>query len=541
VIRRILSHLPDPRQEEILGLQGPVLQTFCTTLIVIWRGIPQDRLQWIPERKPRSRPTMKIRPALPLALLAISLSCPAEEPNPFVNQAPKMAPPAASGESFVAVAEQILVPADQLDAWLEKNPLTDDASGLRAVVQTWIHEGTARLDQTAVSTGTAGRSFSNHSMWEQIYATEYEPPEPGEWPVPTAFNARNLGYSVEGNADIEQGALMLRAKMDFCGMLPHHAWNELAEKTRQPDDVFIPRIRYIEIKRIAESPVSVDPFAASQDPFAERPKIPDASEYIRFVPGTTYLAGRADNEMPEPAVGNHPGGEAKPAATDPQRQVRLFFFRGAIMETPAQEKSELPQNHHVSAKLIRVNHKTFSDWMRKNDLTKLPSIAWAAAVAWKEMGEAEVTCDLTAANSVGSMNTIQNIVEVIYPTEWEPGEHIPGTDGKASQLEFSHASAFETRNAGTTLTTSIVTDPKGPLLKVGLERVVEGGKSVHHRILRDGEWKPDITFPIFTSNVWRSELRVKRGEWMFVGSGSDIDAKGRLDPNHSVLAFVKVE
>jgi hypothetical protein len=494
----------------------------------------------MPEQETRSSIIMKIRPVVSIALFAISLACHAQEPNPFVSPEPeKEVPTDASGDAFVNVSEQIVVPAELLDAWLEKNPMTKDASALRAVVQTWIGEGKASLDHTAVSTGTSGRSFSNHSMWEQVYATEYEPPEPGEWPVPTAFETRNLGYTTEGNAGSELGAMVIRAKMDYCGMLPHRAWSELAEKTRQPDDVFIPRFRSIEIKRDTENAGNQDPFAApatitTQDPFAEQPKVPDSAEYIRFIPGVTYLAGRADNNLPDSDA-------EKSAVNPPRHEVRLFFFRGVMIGSAAAEKSYVPDSHHVSAKLIRVDHRTFSDWLTKTGLEKAPNTAWAAAQDWQKDGKAEVTCHLTAVNSAGSSNSVQNIVEEIYPTEWEPGDRIPAADGKPSYTEFSTASAFETRNVGCTLQTEVIADPKKPLLQVVLERVAKGGKSVHHRILRDGEWKTDVTFPVFTSNVWNTEIRMKRGEWSLIGSGSDIDAKGRLDPNHSVLAFVRVE
>jgi hypothetical protein len=245
--------------------------------------------------------------------------------------------------------------------------------------------------------------------------------------------------------------------------------------------------------------------------------------------------------MPESAAGEHSNVNPKQVEKSPHRQVRLIFFHGSITEKPAAAKSEISKNHHISAKLIRVKHKTLSDWIQKNDFAKIPSIAWAAAEDWKKNGEAEVTCNLTATNTAGSSNKIQNIVEVTYPTEWETGSRIPGTDGNPSRLEFSQATAWETRNVGVTLQSEVISDPNGPLLKIQLERVIEGGKSVHHRILRDGKWKPDITFPIFTANKWKSELRMKRGEWMLAFSGSDIDENGKLDSFHSVLAFIKVE
>ncbi len=470
---------------------------------------------------------MKIRIALTASLLAVTMSCLADETNPFENQRTTRPPPPASGESFVTLKEHILVPADQLDAWLEKHPLTPDASGLRATAQTWISEGTARLDHTALSAGTVGRNYANDSAWELTYASEYQPPNPEEWPAPTAFYTRNLGYDVSGSAGIEQGAMVLRARMGFCGMLPHHAWNELAERTRQPDDVFIPRFRSIQVERQKQDAAGN---RVSADPFAEPSPKPAGSSELRFEPAKTYLASRADDDLPE-----------KTAPLIPNRLVRLIFFRGTILASPAEAAEQPSEIHHLSANLIRVNHKQFSDWVQANSLSKIPDLAWEATGGWLKSGTAQAITTLTAPNQSGSSIKIEDQQEVIYPTEWEPGKRPPVIGDKPSQLEFSHAAAVDTRNVGTELQAEVVSNPEGSNLKFKLRRTAEGGKSVHHRIFRDGEWKANMTFPIFSSNSWQSEIKIKRGVWMLVGSGSDIDSKGKLDPAHSVLAFIRLD
>ncbi len=482
---------------------------------------------------------MKNRFLLITTLLAFALSTLAQEPNPFVKRDTKIIPPGASGDSFVNLIEHILVPADQLDAWLEKHPLGDDASALRTAAQIWLTEGSGRLDQTALSTGTAGREFHNNSIWEQSYATEYMPTPPGEWPFPTSFDTINLGYSASGGAGIEDGAMLLRAKMEFCGMmLPHHSWNKLAERTRLPDDVFIPRFRIITAERLFQDANGNQP---QEDPFAEPSPEPAGARDLRFDPNKTYLASRADNDLPEPTVGKNPDLQTKSMPLPPNHLVRLIFFRGTILSKSAPAPQEPADIQHLSIKLIQVKHRILSDWIQTNDLAQIPDLAWDAAKGWLEDGSAETITDLTGTHHPGSTCVIEDRQEVVYPTEWEPGKRSPATDGKPSQPEFSDATAFDTRNVGTMLGAQIVSDLKGSILKFGLKRVVEGGKSVHHRIFRDGEWKADATFPIFSTNAWESELRAKRGVWMLVGSGSDVDGKGKLDPEQAVLAFIRLD
>ncbi len=481
--------------------------------------------------------------------LPCSSSSAAEEPNPFVNQPPaEKAPLEAAGESIITLTEHLLVPAGKLDAWLEKNPLSGDATALRSVVQEWIRDGSARLDQTALSRGLAGREYQNEMIREQIYATEYEPPKPGEWPAPTSFDTRNIGYTVSGGAGIEQGGMALRARFDYVGMLlPHHAWNELAERTRQPDDVFIPRFRHVSVERVrqdeAGQPVSADPFAEST-PAQEKAGARD----LRFDPNKIYLASRSEENFPEQIVyGNLPdastraAGGAKPAnPDDPARLVRLIFFRGAVSTPPASAAGDADFGQ-LSLKLVRVPHAVLSNWIQTNDLAKISDLAWSTTDVQMKAGTAIATSDLTAPMHPGSTSTIDQIQEVVYPTEYEPGKLAPAADGKPARRESSHPVAFETRNVGISIAAEVLPDAKGPLLKFSIERVREATKSVHHRILRDGQWQVDMTFPVFVSNRWKSELRVTRGQWMLAGSSNDIDAKGNFDPEYAVLSFVKAE
>lgn len=482
---------------------------------------------------------MKTTLSIILFLAAVSN---AQEANPFVNQPAKETPAEESGEPLIQLAEHIVVPADLLDDWLAEHPLKDDAGPLRAKAQAWIAEGKAKLDYTGLLTGTVGRDCSSESVLEQVYPTEFVKGEPDEWTQPTAFETRNLGYTVEGGASVEQGSMMLRAQMDVVRMLPHRSWSEIAEKTRQPTDVFIPMFRSI---HVAQAPVGPPGAPVNPDPFAEpEPKEPvDPHTSIpRFAPGKIYLAARADDELPQPMLGKAPTGDttgsAPPLPAD--RPVRLIFFRGAVVgkTTPA---TEVRGNYHLTAKLISVDQRALSDWLQTQDLLTVPESAWTMAEAWRKAGSASALREVTGNCHTGARGMLENIVEVTYPTEWEPGQRTPGVNGQPAVREHSTPTAFETRNTGASMGAVISDDPKGSLLKFSIENVIHGGNSVYYRILRDGEWKADITFPLFASIRWKSELRVKRDEWMFVGTGAALDAGGRFDPARAVMAFIKVE
>jgi hypothetical protein len=142
----------------------------------------------------------------------------------------------------------------------------------------------------------------------------------------------------------------------------------------------------------------------------------------------------------------------------------------------------------------------------------------------------------------GAKGIVEDVVEVTYPTEWEPGKRVEAANGQPARREPSTPTSYETRNTGISMESAIIDDPKGSMLKLSFEQIIHGGNSVHHRILsKDGEWKPDVIFPTMASFRWRTQLRVNPGAWMFVGSGGALDATGRFDPTRAVLAFVKVE
>jgi hypothetical protein len=484
-----------------------------------------------------------------LALLTAAVT--AQEANPFLNQPAKEAPAGETGDTFIELAEHIVVPADLLDGWLAEHPMKGDASGLRRVAQTWVEEGKAKLDHTALVTGTVGRDCSSESILEQIYATEYEPAEPEEWTQPTSFETRNIGYSLEGGAGQEKGKVTVYGDVSAVRMLPNRAWSALAEKTRKPTDVFIPRFRSI---RVSQAPLptpkhTTDPFGemrdndivwqpdedeAASDPFSSPAPLPPRETMPRFSPGKTYLAIRADDDLPLPVDPADPSPDSMKAPDLPaNRPVRLIFFRAEVAGK-ASPTTQLQDNYTLTARLVTVEQKTLSEMLQKHELASIAGDAWTS-IKGTTFRQVSGTCH------TGAKGIVEDVVEVTYPTEWEPAKRIPAADGQPARREPSTPTSYETRNTGITMESAIIDDPKGSLLKLSLEQVIHGGNSVHHRILSNDEWKPDVIFPIMVSFRWRTQLRVNPGAWMFVGSGGALDAAGRFDPSRAVLAFVKVE
>lgn len=487
---------------------------------------------------------------VPLLSLSIASPCLAEQAaNPFVKMPEASKPVAVSGASFVSLLEHVLVPPTLLDDWLRIHPLMDDATELRTAVQAWVIEGKAKLDHTALSVGTAGNPSGNDSILEQIYPTEFEAGEAGTWPRPAAFDTRTIGYTLESGASTTDGNPALWAGIEVVERLGSKAWDPLAERTREADDVFIPTFRS---SRLGQStPSKPEEPQASNDPFAEPQATPEASQKIVFQPGAVRLAGRLDSSAP----GNLS-----------ERLSRLIFAKGAIADgtEKASAPAKPPEISHVSFRIVRAPHLAFSTWIQDHDLLAVSADAWKAADGWQRDGKAEILDELTASIREGIESTLENVVEVTYPTEWEPVERTapgdPAQDGKlpeanghespekrpqpASSSGFLNASrptAFETRNAGTEVRATFSIAESGVTLQYKLERLSHAGDSVHRRIEVDGKWIPDVTMPLFAVNRMQSPTRILPGQWMLVATGSEYLPTGKVDAKHCLLVFVKAE
>jgi hypothetical protein len=163
---------------------------------------------------------------------------------------------------------------------------------------------------------------------------------------------------------------------------------------------------------------------------------------------------------------------------------------------------------------------------------------------------------------------LENIREVIYPTEWEPsnvttvverweapkqqeegGKRVIGT-GTFARYKIEAApglagaslpSSFETRNTGTTLELEAPRTGDDSVVRLSFDRVDEVGESVYRRIEDNGQWIPDMKLPLFASNRFSTSCRLKRGAWTLISSGTEFTGPGKADRDHCLLMFVKVE
>jgi hypothetical protein len=489
------------------------------------------------------------------ALLLSAFTAPSraeETPNPFVKKTEVAKPAPPAGASFAGLLENILVPPDLLDDWLDEHKMKEDASALRAAVQAWVVEGKAKLDITTLSHGSAGRQTSNNLILERIYPTELAPNGAGVWPSPTAFDTRNLGQDMESGVSSAGDVAALWMSGEHVEMDSSDPWLDLVEKTRQPSDVFLPSFR---AKRVRLG----DPYAneGGKDPFASTTTPNSANEPVdytkphgpTFKPGVVQLVSRFD------PVSEGGGGDSL---------SRVTFYRGAIapMQKPAAVKdSEISR---LSVRTFRVPLLTFSSWLQDRNPLAAITEAWEAASGWRKQGNAHSIGGLSSRISPGTKATVENIEEYIYPTEyepmnetefverWEEGKKQNGKDGVATMKRVkitpatgadaaARPTAFDTRNTGISMRAVLSSDDQGLTLQCEWMRVFHLENSIYHRIQVGQEWIPDMMMPLFSSTGITADIRIQPDQWTLLGATSEYLKTGKVDGEHCLLVFVKVE
>ncbi len=457
-------------------------------------------------------------------LLAFPAFGPAQEANPFDKSKGKPAPArenpdleATSTEhhaptTFAKLTETILVQADVLNAWMEENPPQAEAAKLRDAVQGWIADGKATPDHTSLSFGNIGKESMTVSARNLSYPTEFTT-APGataaSWPHPLAWETTALGYTLvdswesDGNEKVKSTC---DYKWNSLGQA-FNSFNQLLEQTHRPGDILNPSFR--------------------------------AQQFISATTaGKPALLLRADEPLNPASEGTKPN----------PRRARLVFSQTEPQAAGAPRQASKPAGEPclVSTKLVRVDHRTYSDWLRKTGLRSASATAWPATGGWIKSGSAKVTDELSGSmRRLGEETRLHSVEDVYYPAEWELSNSTPAKDSSSlPEMNFSLPGALERGQNGLTLQ---LTPEKGEgasseiQLTYAFSRSQLAGKMVYSRIHQHGQWVPDATMPVFATNKWEGVLRLERGVWTLVGSGSDFDEKGELDPNHAVLAFLRID
>ncbi len=215
--------------------------------------------------------------------------------------------------------------------------------------------------------------------------------------------------------------------------------------------------------------------------------------------------------------------------------------------------AEMEKQVRVQLEWIELSHTDFTALMEEDDLSK-PVMRKSSndGPLRKELKEmiaedrAKIIDTLIVIARSGQRAKIESIYEYIYPTEYiEPG--IIGTGGKDGAAQkislLPTATAFETRNVGTTLEVDPVlgADDRTIDLNLAPELVYLVGQEKYGKH-KAGDSEVEVVMPLIYTIKTTTQVTVIAGEYSLIGVNSPfrIDT-GMPDHERKIMLFVKVD
>jgi len=419
---------------------------------------------------------------------------PHKNSNPFIKDPFSPAGKGGKTANIITFIEHIIVPENKIDTW-ELNHTNEVIT--RKLATQWVKAGDAHVAHSSLQVSRDGYSAQGESVLELIYPTELVEMGEGAWPRPIAFETRNLGYSNDLDLHLTDDSwIQARVCFEMAVFKGSKSHDAFVEQSRSPEDVFLPEI-------------DTDRFRTS---------------YVSQL-NESHLVGRLDCE----AKGD---------------RTRLVFIKFDVSNPPQPKEPILSENAsiQINYKIVKVDHKTWSEHFSDKKLTEIQRLSWEwaqkALIQKKASFVFQGECLVAPRQKV----TIEEIKEVIYPTHYEPrkneGKLIPAKTIETSLIP----GGFETRNTGQTLEFQAVRLATGQVfVSCAREFVYQAGSTVHHRV-KDGEkWVPDATMPRFSSTRLVSHLALVPGEYSLISVIGPNTKDGVPDEAHRLLAFIKVQ
>jgi hypothetical protein len=379
------------------------------------------------------------------------------------------------------VVQYIDVKRERWQKWLAENHASLDATPLRKEVETWIAAGDATLAESSLVMGKSGQRAKVESVRNLVYPREFV--EDANGPAfPSTTEPRNVGTTTEFdpviNADGGVDINFAPERVIYAGENP----------PREDAGVLEGDVRY---------------------PLIEVQK---ATTTCTLNPQNWALVG-CERSLESP--GTH---------------QTLIFTRPLLHrfdETAGKAESE-PQGM-LTWSWLEVTHEFFN-----TSLMKLvdPS-EWVGRGFYEEVKEsgARVVEERSHWFKTGQRSKNESIREVIFPIAWD----------QSSEAVFATPAAFETRNVGTSVEVDPVISTEGGMLDLNMSPQTTSliGSDVFHRVLVEGEWKPNVTMSSFYTMQPTTQLSLPLNTPVLVAVMSPPDEKGWTDPSRKVLLFVK--
>ena len=237
------------------------------------------------------------------------------------DRAKKPLPEAFEGDERLGVgvmAEWIEVELKELPGLLRDHGGKADAKDLYETLEAWSKEGKARSVEVVFGRFPIGSRGRIESVDEVIYATEYDPPEipntvrvgdgsdesliPRTPAVPTAFETRNVGTTIEADTQVEESRLIRLSiagqTVNFLGR-DYHLGDDAAEEGGGIEVIWMPKFHTMAISTHLSLESGTTALVGSFRPPAEL-AAPDR-RWLCFVRADVIVAEREDQPGKEAA------------------------------------------------------------------------------------------------------------------------------------------------------------------------------------------------------------------------------------------------
>lgn len=475
--------------------------------------------------------------SLSTLLIGLSLASGiAQDNDPFA------APPAPAPQAGDPFVKQTPRPSQTIDPdgynvgifteWIEVEPLAlteilqqddvhfNDGDAVRDAVDALMKEERATLLDSCYLTGRHSQKCEVVANRELIYPTEFDRGETKNvkplvlngttyWPPtayahPTQFETRYLGVYLQGSAktsSTDHGVILSIAPE----MVEHLGYK-----------------RYVDI-----------PISKTKVPAAALPTI-----------------GTVRCEL------NHPieyGSTTLLGSSPRNGQIVLTFATSNRIDNrhPEDPLSSLP-GISATAEFIQVDAEWFATTMEAFGSRSLDGRLIRNQVQ-DQLSEGKATIidiAMTAGQATNATHQSEGVTEIIYPTEYDPPQPSPVLDKLPSTETTEHfwpagayptPTAFNTRNTGTTLKTTIddLGETKGYLMDIVAESVRHQGETASNAYVTPHGEEPQCPMPLFTTHRVTSSLYVQPGEVLLLGAMTPRTKTG-ADREHRLLIFLRL-
>lgn len=405
--------------------------------------------------------------------------------DPFVKEKGKKASAEKEGPGTMfnvgVVVQYIDVKRERWQQWLAANDVPPNASGLRKEVETWIAAGDASLAESSLVMGKSGQRAKVESVRGFAYPSEFVEHRSG-LAFPKALETRNVGTTTEVDpvldSDGNVGINFAPERVSYAG----------ENSPREDAGVVDGDVRY---------------------PVFEFQK---ATTSLTLDPQSWSLVG------------------CEKAFKNAETHQTLIFTRPLVhhFEEVTGIAESVPQGM-LTFSWLEVSHETLNASLIK--LTD--SSSWIGGGLDDEVRKAgaRILEERSYPFRSGQRSKYESTREMAVPTHWD----------QAKEGVFAIPGAFETWNVGTSVEVDPILSAGGGVLELNMAPPITSfaGRDVFHRVLVDGEWKPNVTMDSFYRMTPTTQLNLPVNIPVLAAVMSPPNEKGWTDPTRKVLLFVK--